>query len=62
MAACAGLLTSPNPEICARADEMIGGYRTRTRAFVPSLEAAQADADPAVRAAVNDAIAAVRGK
>lgn len=62
MAACARLLTSPNPEIRVAAARIVGGYRARALAFLPNLEAARNDTDPAVRAAADQAIARVRGK
>ena len=62
MVACVPLLADPNPKTRAAAAQMIGRYRARARAFLPNLEAARADADPTVRAAVGEAIQQVRGE
>ena len=58
---CVDSLKHRDPEWMARAARMVGGYRSRARAFLPDLEAVALDDDPEVRAAVAEAIRQVRG-
>ena len=55
-------LKDPDPTVRVTAAQTIGEYRTRASAFLPDLEAAQADTDTAVRAAVSRALQQVQGK
>jgi HEAT repeats len=59
--ACAAGLEQGDPTYRARAARILGSYRTRARKHLPKLEAA-ADDDPAVRAAIAEAIRQIRGR
>lgn len=54
-------LSDQNPTFRAIAAQIIGGYRTHARAYLPNLEAAADDEDSQVRAAVAEAIRQVKG-
>ena len=60
--ALARLLTSPNAQYRVVAAQSIGGFRTRAWEHLRALEVAAEDEDPAVRAAVAEAIRQVRGE
>lgn len=60
--ACAACLVHRDPKVRASAAQVVEGYRTRARRFLPALEAAAHDADPRVRDAVAEAIRQVRGR
>ncbi|WP_197490862.1 HEAT repeat domain-containing protein [Planctomyces sp. SH-PL62] len=60
--ACADRLDHRDAEVRASAARVVGGYRSRARAFLPALEAAVRDSDPEVCDAIAEAIQQVRGR